>query len=534
MPLPALGPPTRPATELPFYSWSEWDSLSLVKQALRDMEFGIMDQASQIIDAMGRDDRISGCLLTRTEALPSLPFTMGVAEDAPEKAEAIAMEASKLFEDICPNAELLKLQHWGVMLGIGLGQLKWDVRRVGTRIGWVPTLSIWHPRSLFYKLEDDTLHVQTNDGDVTVTPGDGQWVVYAPYGLKRGWMYGKARSLYVPWLVRQWDWRDWARYNEVHGLPIKKATTPFGADETDKQRFLKEVAKLGSENTIRLPKAANDGEKYDVELLEALSNNYFTFEKLLEKADDAIAVNILGQNLTTSVKGGSFAAAQVHENIKASVLRGDAQNLGLCLRAQVLRPWCVYNHGDGELTPLPTWSTDPPEDKAQTGTAMKNIGEGITALRNAGANPDVDEILDRAGISTTGPAEDVDAEDVAPEANDPEADPDEEDSVGEEPQTHSQVQLAGLPTKTRRRLVEGQLYLDTVVKEGTQESALSLSPLMVQLLHAVNQATSYEDLKKRLLSIYSGDDRSQLADLMEKALVLAELEGRHAVLEEEP
>lgn len=530
MPLPALvSYPTRsaPSSEIPYYSWSEWDSVSLVKQALRDMEFGIMDQASQVIDAMGRDDRISGCLLTRIEALPALPFTMATPEDEPAKSRDVAEEASKLFESMCPNAELLKLQHWGVMLGLGLGQLRWDVRKVGSRIAWVPQLNVWHPRSLYYKLEDDTLHVQTTLGDMTVVPGDGQWVVYAPYGIKRGWMYGKARSLYVPWLVRQWDWRDWARYNEVHGLPIKKATTPFGADETDKQRFLKEVGRLGSENVIRLPKSGNEGEKYDLELLEALSTNYLTFGAQLEKADAAIAVNLLGQNLTTEVKGGSFAAAQVHENIKASILRGDAQNLGLCLKDQVLRPWALYNHGDEDLTPTPSWSTDPPEDKAQVGTAMKNIGDGLTALRNAGAKPDTDEILEGVGIPVTG-----EAEEPEPQAG---QDPGGDEPMPEEtdPQLHSQIQLAALPKKTRQRVVEGQLYLDTLVDQGTAEGSLSLSPLMVQLLHAVNQATSYEDLKKRLLSIYSGDDRSKLADLMEKALVLAELEGRHAVLEEE-
>lgn len=529
MALPALAqaPTQQFSNEVPYYSWSEWDSVNLVKQALRDMEFGIMEQVAQVIDAMGRDDRISGCLLTRIEALPALPFTMATSESSPDKARGVADEAKALFETMAPNAELIKLQHWGVMLGLAVAQLKWDVKKVGSRIAWVPSIQVWHPRSLYYKFEDDTLHIQTRDGDHVVTPGDGQWLVYAPYGVKRGWMYGNARSLYVPWLVRQWDWRDWARYNEVHGLPIRKATTPLSADESDKQAFMKAVARLGSESNIRLPKGAADGEKYDVELLEALSTNYLTFGQQLEKADAAIAVNLLGQNLTTEVKGGSYAAAQVHENIKASVLRGDAKNLGLCLKTQLLRPWAIYNHGDEELTPTPTWATDPPEDKAQVGTAMKNIGDGLTALRGAGAHPNTDEILEGVGIPVT-----EEADEPEPQAG---KNPGGNEDMPEEtdPELHSQVQLASLPKKTRQRVVEGQLYLDEVVAQGTQEGTLALSPLMVQLLHAVNQATSYEDLKKRLLTIYSGEDRSKLADLMEKALMLAELEGRHAVLEEE-
>jgi phage gp29-like protein len=364
MPTPVL----RPAEELPVYSWSEWDSVQLVKAALRDLELGLFDQSSQVVDAMGRDDRISGCLLTRVEALPALPFCMQPAPGQPEaKAKKVAEAAQELFETMCPNAELLKLQHWGVMQGIGLAQNLWE-RAPGNVTGkqWIPRLKVWHPRMLYYRLDAEELIVHTRDGDRVVESGDGEWVVYAPYGLHRGWMYGKIRSLYVPWLVRQWGWRDWARHSEVHGMPIRKAITPTSADEKDKQRFLKEVARLGSENVIRLPKAL-DGTQFDLELLEAAADGHLVFKELLAQADSSVAIALLGQNLTTEVKAGSFAAAQVHQNIRSDILRGDAQNLGLMLREQVLKPWARFNFGDAELAPTPTWSTDPPRTRARWG-----------------------------------------------------------------------------------------------------------------------------------------------------------------------
>src|SRR5688572_21623548 len=151
--MPGMAAPVqRPARELPVYSWSEWDSVSLVKGALRDLEGGLFEQAASVVDAMGRDDRITGCLLTRIEALPALPFTMVPGEDGGGRAQTIAEEADELFEAMAPNAELLRLHHWAVMLGLGVGQLIWD--RDGGR--WQPRLTVWHPRHLYWRQDIGT------------------------------------------------------------------------------------------------------------------------------------------------------------------------------------------------------------------------------------------------------------------------------------------------------------------------------------------------------------------------------------------
>ena len=516
---------SREVAELPVQNWSEWDSVELVKAALRDLEFGVLHQSALVVDAMTRDDRISGVLLTRVEALPSLPFTMGVPEgEEDSRFKEVADDAAGKFDKMCPNADLVKLHQWGLMLGLGIGQLIWEK----TESEWTPRLEVWHPSAAWYEQQSNKLFIHTRTGDVEVVPGDGQWVVYAPYGLKRGWMYGKIRNLYVPWLVRQWGWRDWARKSEVYGIAIRKAKTPAGADEADKQRFIREVAKIGRETVIRLPQPLNKDEAgFDLELLEAESDGHLVFKDLLAEANSCIAINLLGQNLTTEVKGGAYAAAQVHENIRASVLRSDAQNLGLCLQSQLLRPWARVNYGDEELAPLPTWATDPPEDKASLGTAMKNIGDGLTALRNAGAKPDTDEILEVAGVPVTGESEEPEPMD---EQGDDFAD---EEKPALNHQHAPDETLASLPKKQRKAIVEGQLYLDRVADEGTQGANVLVSPLTVRLLEVVHAAKSYRELKSKLRSIYDGEDWSKYADLVEKALILAELEGRHAVLEEE-
>jgi phage gp29-like protein len=433
---------------------------------------------------------------------------------------------------MCPNAELLKLQHWGVMQGIGLAQNLWE-RAPGNVTGkqWIPRLKVWHPRMLYYRLDAEELIVHTRDGDRVVESGDGEWVVYAPYGLHRGWMYGKIRSLYVPWLVRQWGWRDWARHSEVHGMPIRKAITPTSADEKDKQRFLKEVARLGSENVIRLPKAL-DGSQFDLELLEAAADGHLVFKELLAEANSSVAIALLGQNLTTEVKAGSFAAAQVHQNIRSDILRGDAQNLGLMLREQVLKPWARFNFGDAELAPTPTWSTDPPEDKGALGTAMVNIGKGLQELRKAGAKPDTDSILENAGMEVTGPAEEPPPPEAQPSGPGGPQNGGEPGATQPEAQADSKRLATLLEATKPSPEVEGQLYADDLVRNGRHDASRALLPDLQDLLEAVHQARNFEELRTLLESTYDGlKGREELARAMQRALVLAELAGRHAILE---
>src|SRR4051812_32113806 len=98
-------PAVAPARELPVHSWSEWQSVSQVKGAIRSLELGIFDAGSQVIDAMGRDDRISGCMSTRAGALPSLPLSFEPRGDGRQK-KAVAKDVEENFDRMFPDHAL--------------------------------------------------------------------------------------------------------------------------------------------------------------------------------------------------------------------------------------------------------------------------------------------------------------------------------------------------------------------------------------------------------------------------------------------
>lgn len=332
------------ATELPIFGTTAFDRVNLVRRALAELESGVFTLASQLVDAMGRDDRLESVVQQRIEALGGLPFEMQASTEGGSTVDEVATAALAVWPRVAPGPARTELLHWALFLGIGLGQNVWDT----TGDTWVPTLKVWHPRYLRFDWTARAFFVVTGEGkEQRVTPGDGEWVLLTPWGLERGWMRGLVRSLAIPYLTRQFCLRDWSRYSEVHGQPIKKAITPKSAQERAKEVFRNQVAALATESTILLEQQQSGDvkESFDLELLEAVGRSDEGFDRLIARCDTAMAVRVLGQNLSTEVKGGSFAAASVHERVAQRKLAFDAESLGACLREQVLMPWASFKIG---------------------------------------------------------------------------------------------------------------------------------------------------------------------------------------------
>jgi len=191
--------------------------------------------------------------------------------------------------------------------------------------------------------------------------------------------------------VRQYATRDWARYSEVHGNPIIKASVPAMGDAEQKRHFREALSRLGRESVVVTPKGV-DGQDYDLNLLEAVDKSGEAFAALMDRCDMSIVLALLGQNLTTEVKEGSFAAARVHGDVRQDILEGDNQSLALCLYEQLARPFALFNFGDAELAPWTEWDVSPVEDREGESRAMVQFASALQILANVGFPVDVEKV----------------------------------------------------------------------------------------------------------------------------------------------
>lgn len=482
-------------------------SVSQVRGALTSHELGNFDTSARLAEAMGRDDRLSAVLETRVKGLLGLPFRLDATDQDDEQAKRIAEELDRDWFDMIPEDELAELLRWRILMGFAVASLEWTTEANK----WRPRVKVWNPQYLYYEEDSDTWYLFTKEGQIEINPGDGKWLMLGRG--RRPYMYGAIRNVAIPWLVRQFAIRDWARYSERHGLPIVKAMVPAAIEAGEKTEFFEDVRALSTETTVTLPTHVTpDGAGFDLELLEAKDRSWEGFERLITSCNVSLSVAILGQNLTTEVQGGSYAAARVHDRVRADYLQSDAEETSTILRRELLDPVVSYSYQGAEgKTPWPKWQTEPAEDTRVEAETLKITAEALGQLKQAGFSiASVEDMSHKLGLE------------LVPSGPPPVA--------GGELNRQGEVTLAsGDRPSNAEGMIGGQLFVDDMAEAGAVKGTRALAPDLRKVLSIIDDAEDYPELRARLREAYGDMKPDAFARLVEKALILSELAGRYSV-----
>lgn len=376
---------------------SSWE-ISAVRSAIDAHERGSFTSSAVLADYLERNPRIFSALQTRTQGALGLPFDFEASTEK-RRAKVAARELGLPWSQIAPESVLSDLLRWSTLMGVAFAEVWWET----SVTGWVPRLRVVHPYWITWRDFEGRFVCQTERGIVPITPGNG-WVVFSS-SSDRPWMRGVVRCLALESEIRTLAVRDWARWSEVHGLPIKKAFIPAQVTDDEKEDFFDDVSSMGVEGSILLPRGATEEESFDLQLLEAVGREHEGFKTLISLASDDIAIAILGQNLTSEVSGGSFAAAQVHDRVRQDYLEADTETLSTCLREQVLCSWARFNKGNEELAPFPYWDAAIPEDREKLANVASTMSAAIpqwnAALAPQGMQVDAQALAEKIGLPLT-------------------------------------------------------------------------------------------------------------------------------------
>ena len=247
------------------------------------------------------------------------------------------------------------------------------------------------------------------------------------------------------------------------------------------------------------------------------------FRSLITEVNTSMAVAVLGQNLTTEVQGGAYAAASVHQEVKREVIRDDARSVRECLGPQMLQEWALYNFGDRLRAPSPELQTDPPEDKKAKGETWKIAGEAAKAAREGGLNIDREQLADEFDMPLVEGKPTLEPEPPQPPPGEGGKPP---------PGKGGRVQTSRLEDLPQGAL-RGQTTADDIADDARRHGARILRPDLAELLTLIEQAQDYDDLRQKLVALYRDRmDAEALSRLIEKTTLLAHLDGRWSVLED--
>ncbi len=556
----------------------------VIKQAEWQAERGNMRLAVEICEQMLGDDRLYLALQKRVQGVLrcEVAFDPGAeGGDAPR----YALKEGKEWDQMFPPDENSEIKMWGLLLGAGFGRLAWlpPDRRTGRR---VPTIQSWPAEFARYTTEDGWMIGIDDAGTVVpLTPGDGEWILYTPFGTHRPWSRGLWRGLARWWLLKQYAMADWGAAGEVVAQrvvarPASDANPVI--ERADRRMLAEDINAMGAQGVIVLP----DG--FSMAVAEQSANTWQIYQAQIDMADTAFVVSSLWHNLGTQVDGGSFAAAATAVGVEQGALEYDAKADASFAYKQVLRQWAFVNWGSEDAAPTVRRVIEPPVDHQAEATTLAAAGPAIAQLVALGADRvkllerfgvdveveprqtadaievtqplldygilTVNEVRAAYGLPSLGPAGDVrptPAANLAPPPGAPQPGafsldavpdapdvdpvrvvrdslaPDGEAIASPEAPAQGATTAASKTTLAQRReaWVSTQLRTDAIGDTGVKQASAAMAPLRQEVMTALSKCADYDEARALLTKIVGKASADQHAELIYRAMLLAHLEG---------
>lgn len=400
---------TQAARQVP--TLSAWDAEDVLS-ALRAHTTGQFRASALLADWISQSDAVSAPLQALQRSILGLPLVVEASPDAADAllADALARRTRREWGEILPRGAAAEVIRWCALMGFCVVERCWKLDPRSGR--WTTRLKAVHPCWVRQDWTRDRFIVSTPTGEEVVEPGLGtRYAVFVDLDASRPWMSGAVLSLGILALLAWWCDRDGARWGERHGLPPIGAKVPMDQWDTPKtDRFIADLAELGTEPIIRLPTDVQTGHGFDLEWKEL--KNQEAWKGFLEGGRDVrtrAATMILGQPLTTQAGvggSGSYALGKIHAQVRGDVMESYALLLGTG-REHALVPLVWLNdeadpRAARSLAAVVIYDASPPADRASLATASKASAEAVTAWRNAGVDVDAEAEAIDAGVKLRG------------------------------------------------------------------------------------------------------------------------------------
>jgi phage gp29-like protein len=184
----------------------------------------------------------------------------------------------------------------------------------------------------------------------------------------------------------------------VHGKPILKAIVPMSATPAEEREYVTKTAKINAETVVKV-RQDKDGNRYDLEFLEAASMGWKGFEAMLAWADGRKSEVICGQAASMDGQGGLNSQENPGSGVRDDIKASDNAKLCETLYTQALREYCEYNYGNPDLAPKPCYQVSPPEDEAEIAATDQKISQALVYFDQAKAPINVRKFLEERGYT---------------------------------------------------------------------------------------------------------------------------------------
>lgn len=476
---------------------------------------GYFETAADLCECIMSDDRASSAL-DRLCSYVSLPLHFEIEGLTPEESKADGVVQALDVDWFRTLSESLQgdIVRWLSLLGhCVLHVVSWDVRADTGRA--TPVVECWHQRNFRFDTQNGRWLARvstfgTSYDEVPIELGTGQWVLLTRYGDNwRSCMKAPWRGVSRFWLLKQFAAVDWAASSERHGqgqtYVDKQGDGGSKLNQPQRDALAGQIADLGRNGVIVLP----DG--FKASLVTDGANTYQTFLQQITVANSAIAIGLLGTNLTSDVQGGSFAAASVHESVDAQKAAGLLAGISTGLQQQLWTPWAAMNFGDGTTAPYAQWNTEPPPDRESETKVLEQGARGLQLAVSAGLPVSKSWAAEWLGVKL------AETPDDAMEAA----------QQNQQPTAAMAAARQGSVMAAEKRASDtlGD-YQSALERSCCAHAAKELAPTLASVISAVGKAGDYAEARALIEAAYGkAATPARLAELTEAALIMAQAAG---------
>lgn len=394
--------------EPPIPTTSEISTIDQARSIIMQLDVGQFRQPAIMLERMLWNPRLRSVAETRMAGLISAEIRWEPAVQNRDGRRA-AKELTEDFQLIAPSP--MRKQMWltSLFLGFGLAQRPDGIAPSGRIV--YKLRPYWAGFASWYWMRQ-AYRIQTYDAGVTEAgspavdrkivdrfapsifdrvslASEQPWVIAEPFGVN-SFRMGLMHAAFRPWLGHEWATRDQGRASEKSGIGIIKAMYPRGTGDQHTAalaKYFNGLRTMGSEGIIPCEVRDMDAEGnpvggFDAEPFEFNGTGGIAISDTLNANAVALAILLLGHNLTTEIKGGgSYAAAGVADYIRDDKKYEDGDGEQSYMHSQLIVPWAIANYGDPALAPRAVYVTDSPAVNLQRAQMAFQLAMACAQLR---------------------------------------------------------------------------------------------------------------------------------------------------------
>ena len=450
-----------------------------------------------------KDPHLFSQLQTRKNAVTGLDYEVIPFDPDDERDKEIAefvkeqINSLENFEDI--QIDLLD----AIGKGFAVSEIIWGFDN-GQVV--IEDIRSRHQKRFFWDSLDDSFKVRTVEHPEGICLPVNKFI-YHRYKARSGHPSRAGVLRVVAWmyLFKNYDVKDWVSFAEIYGLPLRLGTYQPGASDDDKRALMEALIQIGADAAGMVP----EGTAIEFITTEKASSTDL-YERLARYCDEQTSKAVLGQTLTSDSGGGSFAQSKTHNEVRHDLTVADCKALAATLRRDLIRPLVLFNFGEDRRIPYIRYDCEEAGDLKET---AEIIG---TLIEKTGLKIPTSYIYKKFGIPKPEKGEEV-------------ATPTLPSPVVPIPYKADTTQYMVLKSEeqpgTQQRI---DILADTVVAKGSGAFRKAFDPV----LKVIEKAGSLEELKdmfdndKQIEELFSEMDISGVEELLQKAMIYADLEGR--------